>query len=62
MLLQQYLVSLGYFYYRPKGEPPSFLTKAGLGMAAGIVGSFVGTPAEVSKYYWPSALEPFWFT
>lgn len=32
----------------PNGEPPSFLVKAGLGMAAGVVGSFVGTPAEVS--------------
>lgn len=32
----------------PKGEPPNFLTKAGLGMVAGAVGSFVGTPAEVA--------------
>ncbi|XP_071545740.1 mitochondrial 2-oxoglutarate/malate carrier protein-like [Panulirus ornatus] len=32
----------------PNGEPPNFFVKAGLGMAAGVVGSFVGTPAEVS--------------
>jgi len=32
----------------PNGQPPGFFTKAGLGMAAGVVGSFVGTPAEVS--------------
>lgn len=30
------------------GKPPSFLTKAGIGMAAGAVGAFVGTPADVS--------------
>lgn len=30
------------------GKPPSFFMKAGCGMVAGIVGSFVGTPAEVS--------------
>jgi len=29
------------------GTPPGFFTKAALGMAAGVVGSFVGTPAEV---------------
>ncbi|XP_076057659.1 mitochondrial 2-oxoglutarate/malate carrier protein-like [Oratosquilla oratoria] len=32
----------------PSGEPPSFFKKAALGMVAGIVGSFVGTPAEIS--------------
>ncbi|KAK7076202.1 hypothetical protein SK128_002360 [Halocaridina rubra] len=32
----------------PNGEPPNFFVKAALGMAAGVVGSFVGTPAEVS--------------
>merc|ERR1719427_239203 len=32
----------------PNGEPPNFLTKAGLGMTAGVCGAFVGTPAEVS--------------
>jgi len=32
----------------PNGEPPGFLTKAVLGMAAGVVGAFVGTPAEVA--------------
>jgi len=30
------------------GKPPGFFMKAGLGMAAGVIGSFVGTPAEVS--------------
>ncbi|MCL4125098.1 UNVERIFIED_CONTAM: hypothetical protein GTU68_047102, partial [Idotea baltica] len=32
----------------PNGEPPSFIKKAVMGMAAGVVGSFVGTPAEIS--------------
>jgi solute carrier family 25 oxoglutarate transporter 11 len=32
----------------PNGEPPGFLMKAVLGMAAGVVGAFVGTPAEVA--------------
>lgn len=31
----------------PDGKPPGFVMKAGLGMAAGVVGAFVGTPAEV---------------
>lgn len=30
------------------GTPPGFLAKAGLGMCAGVVGAFVGTPAEVA--------------
>lgn len=30
------------------GTPPNFATKAALGMAAGAVGAFVGTPAEIS--------------
>lgn len=30
------------------GKPPNFLTKAGIGMAAGGIGAFVGTPAEIS--------------
>lgn len=29
-------------------KPPGFLTKAALGMAAGVCGAFVGTPAEVA--------------
>ncbi|KAL3316636.1 hypothetical protein Ciccas_004711 [Cichlidogyrus casuarinus] len=29
------------------GQPPSFLTKVGIGLTAGIMGSFVGTPSEV---------------
>uniref|UniRef100_A0A914W2Q8 Mitochondrial 2-oxoglutarate/malate carrier protein n=1 Tax=Plectus sambesii TaxID=2011161 RepID=A0A914W2Q8_9BILA len=34
--------------FSAKDKSPSFWTKAGLGMAAGAVGSFVGTPAEIS--------------
>lgn len=30
------------------GKPPSFLMKAAIGMSAGAVGSFIGTPAEIS--------------
>ncbi|CAG9772149.1 unnamed protein product [Ceutorhynchus assimilis] len=30
------------------GVPPGFATKAALGMAAGVCGAFVGTPAEVA--------------
>lgn len=30
------------------GKPPNFFTKAGIGMAAGAVGAFFGTPAEIS--------------
>lgn len=37
-----------YDYCREDGKPPSFVTKAGLGMIAGMCGAFVGTPAEVS--------------
>ena len=33
--------------YSSDGKPPGFFMKAALGMAAGVVGSFVGTPAEV---------------
>ncbi|KAJ7394499.1 hypothetical protein OS493_000313 [Desmophyllum pertusum] len=32
----------------PDGTPPSFLMKCGLGMTAGAIGSFIGTPAEIS--------------
>jgi len=35
------------YIFRPDGKPPGFATKALLGMAAGTVGAFVGTPAEV---------------
>lgn len=35
-------------YSGPDGKPPGFAMKAVLGMAAGVVGSFVGTPAEVA--------------
>lgn len=34
--------------YRTDGKPPGFFVKAALGMAAGVVGAFVGTPAEVA--------------
>ena len=34
--------------YASDGKPPSFFAKAAMGMAAGAVGAFVGTPAEVS--------------
>ena len=30
------------------GAPPGFFVKAGIGMAAGCCGAFVGTPAEVA--------------
>ncbi|KAG8235306.1 hypothetical protein J437_LFUL015709 [Ladona fulva] len=30
------------------GAPPGFFKKAGIGMAAGMAGAFVGTPAEVA--------------
>ncbi|GFG31791.1 hypothetical protein Cfor_04228 [Coptotermes formosanus] len=30
------------------GKPPGFFVKAALGMTAGVVGAFVGTPAEVA--------------
>lgn len=36
-----------FFISSPDGKPPGFATKAALGMAAGVVGAFVGTPAEV---------------
>lgn len=34
-------------FFRKDGQP-NFLTKAGLGMVAGSIGAFVGTPAEVA--------------
>ncbi len=33
---------------RKGGKPPNFLTKAVIGMTAGGIGAFVGTPAEVA--------------
>jgi len=30
------------------GKPPNFFVKAGIGMTAGAIGAFVGTPAEVA--------------
>lgn len=36
------------FLPRGKGKPPNFFTKAAIGMSAGAVGAFVGTPAEVA--------------
>lgn len=35
-------------YTSQHGKPPGFMTKALLGMTAGAVGSFIGTPAEVA--------------
>jgi len=35
-------------FSNPDGSPPGFFMKAGLGMAAGASGAFVGTPAEVA--------------
>ncbi|KAL5264150.1 hypothetical protein ACHWQZ_G005285 [Mnemiopsis leidyi] len=32
----------------PDGKPPGFFTKAGCALTAGAIGSFVGTPAEIS--------------
>ncbi|XP_058809671.1 mitochondrial 2-oxoglutarate/malate carrier protein-like [Phymastichus coffea] len=36
------------FELASKDGQPNFLTKAGLGMVAGCIGAFVGTPAEVA--------------
>ena len=30
------------------GKPPNFATKAAMGITAGAIGSFIGTPAEIS--------------
>ncbi|XP_042201259.1 mitochondrial 2-oxoglutarate/malate carrier protein [Callorhinchus milii] len=35
-------------FTKPDGTPPNFAMKALIGMSAGAVGAFVGTPAEVS--------------
>lgn len=40
-------ISYEFYIYRKDGQP-NFLTKAALGMVAGCVGAFVGTPAEVA--------------
>ena len=37
-----------YYILCRDGKPPGFFTKAGIGMVAGAIGSFVGTPAEIS--------------
>ncbi|KAH9384667.1 hypothetical protein HPB48_026678 [Haemaphysalis longicornis] len=34
--------------FSSEGKPPGFLTKASIGMVAGAVGAFFGTPAEIS--------------
>ena len=36
-------------FSNPDGSPPGFFLKAGMGMAAGASGAFVGTPAEVKR-------------
>lgn len=35
-------------FKKPDGSPPNFFKKCALGMVAGAVGSFIGTPAEIS--------------
>lgn len=35
-------------YFSKDGKPPNFAMKAGMGITAGAVGSFIGTPAEIS--------------
>ena len=45
--LVDFLLLIPIFFFSPDGKPPGFATKAVLGMAAGVVGAFVGTPAEV---------------
>lgn len=40
--------SLYIFFSSGDGKPPGFLMKAVIGMTAGAVGAFVGTPAEIS--------------
>lgn len=35
-------------YFSKDGKPPNFATKAIMGVTAGAVGSFIGTPAEIS--------------
>ena len=34
-------------YFRD-GKPPNFAMKATIGLTAGAIGAFVGTPAEIS--------------
>ncbi|XP_064642907.1 mitochondrial 2-oxoglutarate/malate carrier protein-like [Lineus longissimus] len=34
--------------FSTEGRPPGFFTKAGIGMTAGAIGAFVGTPAELA--------------
>ena len=36
------------YFCRKDGKPPNFFVKAAIGMSAGGVGAFVGTPAEVA--------------
>jgi solute carrier family 25 oxoglutarate transporter 11 len=47
MLKRIYNLLICIYIFRPDGKPPGFATKAVLGMVAGTVGAFVGTPAEV---------------
>lgn len=39
---------MNYFIHYRDGHPPNFITKASIGMCAGAIGAFVGTPAEIS--------------
>lgn len=36
-----------FFYHSRKDKPPNFFMKLSLGLVAGGIGAFVGTPAEV---------------
>ncbi len=38
-------------FSKADGTPPSLPQKAAMGMTAGVIGSFVGTPAEVGKVF-----------
>eukprot|EP00112_Aurelia_sp_Birch-Aquarium-sp1_P013594 Seg2889.2 transcript_id=Seg2889.2/GoldUCD/mRNA.D3Y31 product="Mitochondrial 2-oxoglutarate/malate carrier protein" protein_id=Seg2889.2/GoldUCD/D3Y31 len=40
--------SLMEHFKSPDGAPPGFMKKIGLGMTAGAIGSFIGTPAELA--------------
>ena len=39
--------SIFFFYHSRKDKPPNFFMKLSLGLVAGGIGAFVGTPAEV---------------
>ena len=47
-LKRRLLKRIRIFFCRKDGKPPNFFVKAAIGMSAGGVGAFVGTPAEVA--------------